>query len=64
YLLALAPDLESTRLSDIIRRNSTISNIQDNAFVVPEDVPEPSSILGLVTLLGLAAIGQRSGNKK
>ncbi|NEQ11381.1 MAG: PEP-CTERM sorting domain-containing protein [Moorea sp. SIO4E2] len=59
HLLALAPDLESTRLSDIIRRNSTISNIQDNAFVVPEDVPEPSSILGLVTLLGLAAIAQR-----
>ncbi|NEQ83318.1 MAG: PEP-CTERM sorting domain-containing protein [Moorea sp. SIO2I5] len=59
HLLALAPDLESTRLSDIIRRNSSISKIQDNAFVVPEDVPEPSSILGLVTLLGLAAIAQR-----
>ncbi|NEP47905.1 MAG: PEP-CTERM sorting domain-containing protein [Moorea sp. SIO3C2] len=59
HLLALAPDLESTRLSHIIRRNSSISNIQDNAFVVPEDVPEPSSILGLVTLLGLAAIAQR-----
>ncbi|OLT58440.1 peroxidase family protein [Moorena bouillonii] len=59
HLLALAPDLESTRLSDIIRRNSTITKIQDNAFVVPEDVPEPSSIFGLVTLLGLAAIAQR-----
>ena len=64
HLLALAPDLESTRLSDIIRRNSTITNIQDNAFIVPEDVPEPTSIVGLLTLLGLAAIGQRSGNKK
>ncbi|NEO97096.1 MAG: PEP-CTERM sorting domain-containing protein, partial [Moorea sp. SIO3G5] len=64
HLLALAPDLESTTLSGIIRRNSTITNIQDNAFVVPEDVPEPTSIVGLVTLLGLAAIGQRSGNKK
>ena len=58
HLLALDPDLESTRLSDIIRRNSSISKIQDNAFVVPEDVPEPSSILGLLTLLGLAAIAQ------
>ncbi|NEO68084.1 peroxidase family protein [Moorena sp. SIO3H5] len=59
HLLALDPDLESTTLSGIIRRNSTITNIQDNAFIVPEDVPEPNSILGLVTLLGLAAIAQR-----
>jgi peroxidase len=66
-LLALAPDIGNTRLSDIIRRNSTISTIQDNAFVVAQDVPEPSTlipvlILGTYTLVD--NIRRRKLNKK
>ncbi|MCP2727049.1 peroxidase family protein [Limnofasciculus baicalensis] len=48
-LLSLAPDIDTTRLSDIIRRNSTITNIQDNAFIAKE-APEPSAAFSLFAL--------------
>lgn len=48
-LLDLAPDIDTTRLSDLIRRNSTITNIQDNAFIARE-VPEPSAVFSLFAL--------------
>ncbi|NUN51621.1 MAG: hypothetical protein HUU06_02385, partial [Planctomycetaceae bacterium] len=44
--------LESTRLSDIIRRNTGITNLQDNVFFV---VPEPSALaLAAAALVSLA----------
>ena len=58
HLLSLAPDIGSTTLSDIIRRNSTITNIQDNAFVVAKDVPEPSAMFSLL-VLGALGVGSR-----
>ncbi|MFP4121402.1 MAG: peroxidase family protein [Coleofasciculus sp.] len=51
-LLNLVPDIGDTRLSDIIRRNTDITNIQDNAFIVAKDVPEPSALFGLF-LIGI-----------
>jgi peroxidase len=47
HLLVLDPNLQNTTLSDVIRRNSSISNIQDNAFLAAS-VPEPTTIVGLV----------------
>jgi len=38
-LLNLVPDIGDTRLSDIIVRNTDITTIQDNAFIVAKDVP-------------------------
>ncbi|NET36837.1 MAG: PEP-CTERM sorting domain-containing protein [Cyanothece sp. SIO1E1] len=69
HLFAFDPDIESTTLTDIIRRNSTITNIQDNAFVVAssstEDVPEPSAMLSLLTLGALGASrGLRQRHKR
>lgn len=63
-LLSLAPDINSTSLSDIIRRNSTITNIQDNAFIVSQKVPESSSIISLLALgcLGIGSILLRHTN--
>ncbi|NET57375.1 MAG: PEP-CTERM sorting domain-containing protein [Symploca sp. SIO2E6] len=58
HLLSLAPNIGNTTLSDIIRRNSTITNIQDNAFVVTEDVPEPSVIFSLL-VLGTLGVGSQ-----
>jgi len=37
-LLNLVPDIGDTRLSDIIVRNTDITTIQDNAFIVAKDV--------------------------
>ncbi len=62
HLLSLAPDIGNTTLSDIIRRNSTITNIQDNAFVVAQDVPEPSTMLSLF-VLGALGVGSRLKRK-
>ena len=54
HLLLLDPNFDSdNRLSDIIRRNSSIENIQDDVFrlaALSAEVPEPSSAI-------LAAIG-------
>ena len=61
-LLSLVPDIGSTTLSDIIRRNSTITNIQDNAFVVAKDVPEPSAMFSLL-VLGVLGVGSRFKGK-
>ncbi|MEC4892687.1 MAG: peroxidase family protein [Oscillatoria sp. PMC 1051.18] len=55
-LLSLVPDIGNTTLAGVIRRNSTITNIQDNAFLVAETrtVPEPMSI---ISLLGITTAG-------
>ena len=46
-------DLDNLRLSDVIRNNTTITNIQDNVFFLPP-VPEPATAtLGLLSLAGL-----------
>ncbi|NES24473.1 MAG: PEP-CTERM sorting domain-containing protein [Symploca sp. SIO3E6] len=58
YLLSMVPDIGTTTLSDVIRRNSTITNIQDNAFVVAKDVPEPSAILSLL-VVGSLGVGSQ-----
>jgi len=55
-LLSMVPDIGSTTLSDVIRRNSTITNIQDNAFIVSKSVPEPSSTVSLLAL-GVLGVG-------
>jgi len=54
YLASLLPEIQNTRLSDIIRRNSSITNIQDNVFLV-KSTPEPSAIVPLLALGALAA---------
>jgi hypothetical protein len=46
-LLNLRPDIGDTTLSDIIVRNTDITTIQDNAFIVAKDIPEPSALFGL-----------------
>ncbi|MCH2243153.1 MAG: peroxiredoxin [Crocosphaera sp.] len=65
HLNILDPTLETLTLSEIIRRNSTIDNIQDNAFLV-SSVPEADNKLGLLTffLLGLIGSHLRSKNRK
>jgi len=45
---SLLAELQATRLSDIIRRNSDITNIQDNVFLIPEP-----ATLGLLVFGGL-----------
>ncbi|MDY6785598.1 MAG: peroxidase family protein [Cyanobacteriota bacterium] len=66
-LLALVPDIGDTQLSDIIRRNSAISTIQDNAFIVVQDVPEPSTLIAML-LLGtytfVDGINRKQANQK
>ena len=55
HLLTLDPDFQSSsRLSDIIRRNTSINNIQDNVFLLraSASVPEPGTLL-LVVIAGL-----------
>ncbi|EDX70597.1 Animal haem peroxidase superfamily [Coleofasciculus chthonoplastes PCC 7420] len=67
-LLNLVPDIGDTRLSDIIVRNTDITTIQDNAFIVAKDVPEPSALFGLF-LIGvfggtLGQLRQRQSTNK
>lgn len=38
-LAKLAPDIEETRLVDIIKRNTTVENIQDDVFISRDDEP-------------------------
>lgn len=58
HLLVFDGNIESTRLSDIIRRNTDIASIQDNAFLVV--VPEPvTGVLGLLSLATLSAATRR-----
>ncbi|MGD2182050.1 peroxidase family protein [Lusitaniella coriacea] len=64
HLMALVPEIGSTQLSDIIRRNSSISNIQDNVFVVAKDVPEPSAMTAIFMLGALGIVGERFGKKQ
>ncbi|EAM49932.1 Animal haem peroxidase [Crocosphaera watsonii WH 8501] len=65
HLNILDPTLETLTLSEIIRHNSTIDNIQDNAFLV-SSVPEADNKLGLLTFFLLSVIGShlRSKNRK
>ena len=46
--------LDSVRLSDVIRMNTSITNIQDNVFFMP--VPEPSTISLFAVSLTVAAL--------
>ncbi|OWY69773.1 hypothetical protein B7486_19210 [cyanobacterium TDX16] len=50
---SLLAELQATRLSDIIRRNSDITNIQDNVFLIPEP-----ATLGLL-MFGAAFLRKR-----
>ena len=45
-IVALSSELKHLRLSDIIRWNTEITNIQKNVFFANESVPEPSSEYG------------------
>jgi hypothetical protein len=49
-------DLRSTRLADIIRRNTGVANLRDNVFFVPE-----SAGFGPVAMAGLAAARWANG---
>jgi len=46
-------ELETVTLAEVIRDNSTVTSIQDQAFLVTQDVPESSNLLALVGILGL-----------
>jgi hypothetical protein len=59
---ALSPDdvawLDSIRLSDVIRMNTSITNLQSNVFLMA--VPEPGTIaLGIMALALVGPIGRR-----
>ena len=64
HLQLLDADIANIRLSDIIRRNSSITSIQDNAFIakLPGDqkVPEPGMVLGLIAVAVLGRKLRRS----
>ncbi|MGK7958243.1 MAG: peroxidase family protein [Crocosphaera sp.] len=62
HLNALDPTLETVTLSQIIRRNSSIQRIQDNAFLVTS-VPEPNTRVGLLGLLLLLLLSFFHHNK-
>lgn len=49
--------LESVRLSDIIRLNTSITNLQDNVFFMP--VPEPSALAVAAMLGGVLTLVDR-----
>jgi hypothetical protein len=68
HILVLDPDFEGMRFSDIIRRNSSITNIQDNVFLYPEghhgvSTPEPTSFVSLF-LLAIGGIYLKRRNKR
>lgn len=58
HLNILDPTLETVTLSNIIRRNSNIENIQDNAFLAAS-VPEPNTNVGILMLLLLSVVRDR-----
>jgi hypothetical protein len=53
-------ELQATRLSDILRRNTNIAVLQDNVFVA---VPEPSG-LWLATCAAALALGWRASRRR
>jgi hypothetical protein len=55
YLLALDPNLLDVTLSELILRNSSITSIQENAFLYMGGVPEPTTVALLS--VGLAGLG-------
>ncbi|MDJ0730457.1 MAG: peroxidase family protein [Crocosphaera sp.] len=63
HLNILDPTLQTVTLSKIIRRNSTIENIQDNAFLVAS-VPEPNTRVELFMIVLLGLIGSRFRSQK
>lgn len=58
HLMILDPDLQEVTLSTIIGRNSNLSKVQDNVFLV-SSVPEPKTVGGL-SLFGLLCCGKIS----
>ena len=48
-------EIQATTLADIVRRNTGISQIQDNVFFMPE----PGSAFLLIVLAGCSASGRR-----
>ena len=59
-MASMMPTMEGTTLADIIRRNTDITNIQDNVFFA---VPEPATG-GLVLTLGLLAAARRKARSR
>lgn len=59
HINILDPNFGNTTLSGIIRGNSSITNIQDNAFIVAKDVPEPASLLSLLGFLAIMGLSRR-----
>ncbi|OJJ13852.1 hypothetical protein BI308_25520 [Roseofilum reptotaenium AO1-A] len=53
-------ELESITLAEVIRDNSTVTSIQDQAFLVSQDIPESSNVLGLLGILGLMIFWKHS----
>ncbi len=53
--------LMSLKLSDIIRMNTSITNLQDNVFFMPAAVPEPltASLVIFASLAGVFAVRRR-----
>ena len=51
--------LMSLKLSDVIRMNTSITNLQDNVFFMPAEVPEPRTI-ALVFFACCAIVAQDS----
>ncbi|MDJ0660352.1 MAG: peroxidase family protein [Crocosphaera sp.] len=62
HLIALDPTLETVTLSKIIRRNSTIQTIQNNAFLVAS-VPEPKTTVGLLVMVLWGWVGYYLGRR-
>ena len=53
-LIILTPDfMDTTSLSSIIRRNSSIESIQDNAFIMATTAPVPEPVTAGLALLGV-----------
>ena len=59
HINILDPNFGKTSLSGIIRGNSSITNIQNNAFIVSKDVPEPASLLSLLGFLAIMGLSRR-----
>ncbi len=57
HLLAFDPNLLDVTLSEVIHRNSSITSIQENAFLYTAAVPEPTTAALLV--LGFASLAAR-----
>ena len=63
-IMLFDPDFDSTTLSNIIKRNSSITNIQDNVFIYVS-TPESSTVFPLlvVGIAGLISLGNKYSSK-